>query len=273
MIRGARAAKRGPSWQDLRAVRSRKAICGAFRMHGAHILPKPAHFGCMARESCRELAIFPSETTFRMHGAQNLPRIAARERTVVKSCHGKALGDASRESIAAASQAKSASGRNPATFERPETHFASILSSASAQERTAREYCHYQSPENAFAKILPWTSAWIRPAPNNCRPPRKKNGAEGRTWRTPPPEARKTECWRGWSEQRVRRGASRHRRTLGNAARRNIAMADNAPRDKRRRAFCSPSFAVLFTARVAIGAFAVGSRRHLAVSLIEAHIR
>ena len=65
----------------------------------------------------------------------------------------------------------------------------------------------------------------------------------------------------------------RHRRTLGNAPRRNIAMADNAPRDKRRRAFCSPSFAVLFTARVAIGAFAVGSRRHLAVSLIEAHIR
>ena len=64
-----------------------------------------------------------------------------------------------------------------------------------------------------------------------------------------------------------------HRRAPGNAPRRNIAMADNAPRDKRRRAFCSPSFAVLFTARVAIGAFAVGSRRHLAVSLIEAHIR
>ena len=88
MIRGARAAKRGPSWQDLRAVRSRKAICGAFRMHGAHILPKPAHFGCMARESCRELAIFPSETTFGMHGAQNLPQIAARERTAAESCHG-----------------------------------------------------------------------------------------------------------------------------------------------------------------------------------------
>ena len=85
----------------------------------------------MARESCRELAIFPSEATFGMHGAQNLPRIAARERTVVKSCHGKALGDASRESIAAASQAKSASVRSPATVGRWETHFASILSSAS----------------------------------------------------------------------------------------------------------------------------------------------
>ena len=131
-------------------------------------------FGCMARESCRELAIFPSETTFRMHGAQNLPRIAARERTVVKSCHGLMLGDAPREYIATASQAKSASGRNPATVGRWGTHLASILPSSSAQERTVAEYCHYQSPENAFAKILPWTNAWIRPAPNNCRPPRIK---------------------------------------------------------------------------------------------------
>lgn len=44
MIRGVCAAKRSPSWQDLRAVYSRKAICRAFRIHGARILPKPAHF-------------------------------------------------------------------------------------------------------------------------------------------------------------------------------------------------------------------------------------
>ena len=75
-------------------------------------------FGCMARESCRELAIFPSETAFGMHGAQNLPRIAARERTAAESCHGKALENASREDIATASQAKGASGRNPATVGR-----------------------------------------------------------------------------------------------------------------------------------------------------------
>ena len=90
-------------------------------------------FGCMARESCRELAIFPPEATFGMHGAQNLPRTAARERTAAESCHGKALGNASRENIATASQAKSASGRNPATVGR-------------WGGRTAREYCHYQSP-------------------------------------------------------------------------------------------------------------------------------
>ena len=72
----------------------------------------------MARESCHELAIFPSEATFGMHGAQNLPRIAARERTVAEYCHGKAPENAPREYIATASQAKSASGRSPATVGR-----------------------------------------------------------------------------------------------------------------------------------------------------------
>ena len=84
-------------------------------------------FGCMARESCRELAIFPSEAAFGMHGAQNLPRTAARERTAAESCHGKTPENASREYIATASQAKSASGHNPATAGRWRTHFASIL--------------------------------------------------------------------------------------------------------------------------------------------------
>ena len=107
-------------------------------------------FGCMARESCRELAIFPSEAAFGMHGAQNLPRIAARERTAAESCHGKALENAPRENIATASQAKGASGRNPATVGRWGTHFESILPSSSAWERTVAKSCHYQSPENAF---------------------------------------------------------------------------------------------------------------------------
>ncbi len=69
----------------------------------------------MARESCHEASLFSSEATFGMHGVKKLPRIAARERTAAESCHGKALGNASREYIAAASQAKGASGRSPAT--------------------------------------------------------------------------------------------------------------------------------------------------------------
>ena len=90
MIRGARAAKGAPSWQDIRAVYPPTAICGAFRMHGAHILPKPARFGCMARESCHEAPLFSSEAPFGMHGVKKLPRIAARERIRAQSCHRQA---------------------------------------------------------------------------------------------------------------------------------------------------------------------------------------
>ena len=114
MIRGVCAAKRAPSWQDIRAVYPPTAVCGAFRIHGAHILPKPAHFGCMARESCRELAIFPSEAPSEMHETKKLPRIAARERTAREYCHcqsgqgriraqsrhRRTLGNASREHFA-----------------------------------------------------------------------------------------------------------------------------------------------------------------------------
>ena len=107
-------------------------------------------FGCMARRSCQELAIFPPEATFGMHGAQNLPRIAARERTAAESCHGKTPENALRKYIATAGQAKSASGRNPATVGRWETHFAGILPSLSVRERTVAKSCHCQSPENAF---------------------------------------------------------------------------------------------------------------------------
>ena len=83
-------SEKTPSWQDLRAVYSRKAICRAFRIHGARILPKSAHFGCMAAICCQEGALFPSEAPFGIHEAQNLPRIAARERTGAKYCHRQA---------------------------------------------------------------------------------------------------------------------------------------------------------------------------------------
>ena len=119
MIRGARAAKRAPSWQDIRAVYPPTAVCGAFRIHGAHILPKPAHFGCMARESCHELAILPSEATFGMHGAQNLPWVDARERIAREYCHCQS----GQERIRAQSCHHRTLG----------THFASILPSSSAQ--------------------------------------------------------------------------------------------------------------------------------------------
>ena len=77
MIRGVCAAKKAPSWQDIHVMHPPTAICRAFRIHGARILPKSAHFGCMAAICCQEGALFPSEAPFGIHEAQNLPRIAA----------------------------------------------------------------------------------------------------------------------------------------------------------------------------------------------------
>ena len=94
MIRGVCAAKRAPPWQDLRAMHSRKAICSAFRMHGARILPKPARFGCTAAICCQGGALFPSEAPSGMHEARKLPRMAARERTTAKSYHRQTPGNA-----------------------------------------------------------------------------------------------------------------------------------------------------------------------------------
>ena len=151
MIRGARAAKGAPSWQDLRAVYSQTAVCRAFRMHGAHILPKPAHFGCVARESCRELAIFPSEAPSEMHETKKLPRIAARERTAAESCHcqsgqgriraqsrhRRTLGNAFREHFA--------------IVERLGTHRGIILPWQAARKCTAATSCHGSLLQECFS--------------------------------------------------------------------------------------------------------------------------
>ena len=130
-------------------------------LHGkifARCIPKrlfAGHFGCMARISCQSQLILD---TRRRYAATNWrfsrprPLSGCMER---KTCHGLPPGDAFREHfsigkrtgthrgrilprigtwggapheyIATASQAKSASGRSPATAGRWETHFASIL--------------------------------------------------------------------------------------------------------------------------------------------------
>lgn len=122
MIRGVCAAKKAPSWQDIHLMHPPTAICRAFRIHGARILPKSAHFGCMAAICCQEGALFPSEAPFGIHEAQNLPRIAARERTRAKYCHCKALGNASEHNLAIARH--------------PGTHQDEILPSPGTRERT-----------------------------------------------------------------------------------------------------------------------------------------
>ena len=150
MIRGARAAKGAPSWQDLRAVHPRTPVCGAFRMHGAHILPKPAHFGYMAAICCRELALFPSEAPSGTHEAKKLPRIAARKHAAARSCHCRTPGNAFREHFA--------TGKRPGTHHgiilprldaRPASHGterptapAGLIAKHHAMHRT-RRFCRY----------------------------------------------------------------------------------------------------------------------------------
>ena len=96
MIRGARAAKSAPSWQDLRAAYPPTAVCGAFRMHGAHILPKPARFRMHGARILPRTGDFPVRGPFRdawsakpatdcrpgTHRGEILPSPGARERTV-----------------------------------------------------------------------------------------------------------------------------------------------------------------------------------------------
>ena len=96
MIRGARAAKGAPSWQDLRAVYSQTAVCRAFRMHGAHILPKPAHFGYTAAIYCHEEAFFPSEAFLGVHRGKILPSSDTWERITSTYRHRQAPGNAFR---------------------------------------------------------------------------------------------------------------------------------------------------------------------------------
>ena len=132
MIRGASAAKRDPPWQDLRAMHSRKAICGAFRMHGAHILPKPARFGYMAAICCQEGALFPSEAPSGMHEARKLPRIAARGRIAREYCRCQSPENAFRA--------------YPAIAGRLGMHSVDTLPLADIRECTASAYRHCQLP-------------------------------------------------------------------------------------------------------------------------------
>ena len=109
------------------AWRAYPAKASSFRMHGARILPRTGDFPVRGHFRDAWSAKLATDCRPGTHFASILPTSSAREHTVVKSCHGKALGNAPHEYIATASQAKSSSGRSPAAVGRWETHFASIL--------------------------------------------------------------------------------------------------------------------------------------------------
>ena len=90
-----------PWRQDARAVHSPTALCGAFRIHSTHILPKLAVFEYMAAICCREPVLFPSEAPSGTHRGTILPWPAERERIGAISCHGQAPNDRHRSSSTA----------------------------------------------------------------------------------------------------------------------------------------------------------------------------
>ena len=141
MIRGARAAKSAPSWQDLRAVYPPAAICGAFRMHGAQILPEPARFRMRGVRILPRTGDFPVRGHFRdawsakfatdcrpgTHRGEILPRQGPRERTARVYCHCQS----GQERIRAQSRHRRTPG-----------------------ERISRAFCHRQAPGNAYSQRL-----------------------------------------------------------------------------------------------------------------------
>ena len=95
-VHGLRASggESAPWRQDVRAVYSPTALCGAFWMHGAHILPKLAVLEYMKAIYCHEVALFPSGSPSGTHRGTILPWPAAWERTRAQSCHGRQPGNA-----------------------------------------------------------------------------------------------------------------------------------------------------------------------------------
>ena len=136
MIRGARAAKRGPSRQDLRAVYPPTAICGAFRMHGAHILPKEARFRMHGARILPRSPLFPVRGPFwdtwsekiatdcrpGTYRDEILPRQSARERIAREPCHRRTPGERISRAFCHRRVPGNALGHNLAIARHPETH-------------------------------------------------------------------------------------------------------------------------------------------------------
>ena len=179
-------------------------------------------FGYMARISCQNQLI---SDAWRANLAANWrfsrprPLLGCMER---KTCHGLPPGNAPWRNLATDRRSGTHRARILPLPVRPRAHQGAIPPPSDAGERISRAFCHRRAPENAPREYIATASRPRTHSRRSCHGrtlgfaphqitaalPAKKNGAEGRTWRTPPPEARKTECWRGWGEQRVRRGAA-----------------------------------------------------------------
>ena len=135
MIRGVRAAKAAPSWQDLRAVYSQTAVCRAFRMHGVRILPERGDFPVRGHFRDAWSTKLATDCRPETHRGGILPRIDTRERTAQVYCHCQS----GQERIRAQSRHRRTLGNafreRFAIGERPGTHRARILPLPVARDR------------------------------------------------------------------------------------------------------------------------------------------
>lgn len=105
-------------------------------MHGAHILPKPAHFEYTAAIYCHEGAPFPSEAFFGIRRGKILPSSDTRERITSTYRHRQALGNAFRGHLAVA--------------ERPRAHCEHMLLCAGLRGIQFAGICrHARPPDDA----------------------------------------------------------------------------------------------------------------------------
>ena len=144
----ARSSRRAFPKGDLRgfsdAWRAYPAKTSSFRMHGARILPRTGDFPVRGHFRDAWSAKLATDCRPGTHRGGILPRQDPRERIAREYCHCQSP--------------KSASGRNPVTVGRWETHFACILPSSSARERIFATSCQ-QSGIFVRAGLLPCHSS------------------------------------------------------------------------------------------------------------------
>ena len=129
------------------------AICGAFRMHGAHILPKPARFRMHGVRILPRTGGFPARGRFRdawgekiatdcrpgTHRGGILPRQDPRERIAREYCHCQSGQERIRAQSCHRRAPRNAFREHFAIVERPGTHQGIILPRPDARaERPAR---------------------------------------------------------------------------------------------------------------------------------------
>lgn len=134
---GVSGEKRGPSWQVFYDMYSQTAVCRAYLIHSAQILPKPANCGYISAICCHGGGVFPSEASFVIHQAKILSRMSAWECFRRIFCHLR--------------HAENASLRYPATADTRRTHHGEIMPSPTSGERIMVKSC----PRRTL-RSMPW---------------------------------------------------------------------------------------------------------------------